>query len=147
MSRSRDLTTRQLIRHWLIAVAVAAAAVSPAWADGMIVPIRPDIPVQGHWAVTYHHVDISVQWPRTGISGRTGTIMPSPTADAAARHRVAAVMPMRIAVFMVGSPEAALPGRPLPRWTWQRGVWFHKKAPSGLAARRWGSVSLRPCPA
>ncbi|HDZ44434.1 MAG TPA: hypothetical protein ENH80_10890, partial [Phycisphaerae bacterium] len=68
MSRSRDLTTRQLIRHWLIAVAVTAAAVSPAGADGMIVPIRPDIPVQGHWAVTYHHVDITVRQQVASVS-------------------------------------------------------------------------------
>lgn len=32
-----------------------------AMADGMIVPIRPELPVQGSWAVKYHHVDIAVR--------------------------------------------------------------------------------------
>ncbi|MBI5723350.1 MAG: VWA domain-containing protein, partial [Planctomycetes bacterium] len=32
-----------------------------AMADGMIVPIRHDIRVVGHWAVNYHHVDITVR--------------------------------------------------------------------------------------
>ena len=30
-------------------------------ADGMIVPVRPDIRVRGHWAVNYHHVKMTVR--------------------------------------------------------------------------------------
>jgi len=32
-----------------------------ARADGMIVPVRPDIRVRGSWAVKYHHVNITVR--------------------------------------------------------------------------------------
>ena len=42
------------------ALAVGLWAGSAA-ADGMIVPIRPDIRVRGAWAVKYHHVDIKVR--------------------------------------------------------------------------------------
>ena len=34
---------------------------SNVWADGLIVPVRPDIQVRGHWAVKYHKVDIKVR--------------------------------------------------------------------------------------
>ncbi len=30
-------------------------------ADGMIVPVRPDLPVRGHWSVKYHHVKVMVR--------------------------------------------------------------------------------------
>jgi len=30
-------------------------------ADGMIVPVRPDVRVRGHWAVNYHHVRMTVR--------------------------------------------------------------------------------------
>jgi Ca-activated chloride channel family protein len=33
---------------------------STAFADGMIVPVRPEIRVSGNWAVKYHHVSINV---------------------------------------------------------------------------------------
>jgi len=35
--------------------------VSAVQADGLIVPIRPDVRVRGHWAVKYHKVDIKVR--------------------------------------------------------------------------------------
>jgi len=51
-----------------IALAVAIAGIvlagplaSPGVADGMIVPVRPELRVRGHWAVKYHHVDITVR--------------------------------------------------------------------------------------
>jgi len=47
-------------RVLLVAVAVLLTA-GTVWADGMIVPIRPDIQVRGSWAVKYHHVDIKVR--------------------------------------------------------------------------------------
>ncbi len=34
---------------------------SVASADGMIVPVRPELRVRGAWAVKYHHVDITVR--------------------------------------------------------------------------------------
>jgi len=37
------------------------AATSAALADGMIVPVRPELRVRGNWAVKYHHVDITVR--------------------------------------------------------------------------------------
>ncbi|MDY6914413.1 MAG: VWA domain-containing protein, partial [Planctomycetota bacterium] len=40
---------------------VLAAFTTAAMADGMIVPVRPDIRVRGHWAVKYHHVRITVR--------------------------------------------------------------------------------------
>jgi len=42
----------------VLAIGLTSAAVL---ADGMIVPIRPDIRVRGHWAVKYHHVSIKVR--------------------------------------------------------------------------------------
>ena len=45
----------------LAAVAIMAAAQQVARADGMIVPIRPDLRVRGSWAVKYHHVTIRVR--------------------------------------------------------------------------------------
>lgn len=42
---------------FLLACIVPSAAV----ADGFIVPVRPEIRVRGHWAVKYHHVDITVR--------------------------------------------------------------------------------------
>lgn len=47
-------------------VSIASALVvvmmgSLALADGMIVPIRPEIRVRGHWAVKYHRVNITVR--------------------------------------------------------------------------------------
>ena len=50
----------------LFAVAASLAALvlfsaGVAWADGMIVPVRPDLRVRGSWAVKYHHVNIKVR--------------------------------------------------------------------------------------
>ena len=46
-------------RVWLVLALGAVSATT--WADGMIVPIRPEIRVRGHWAVKYHHVRITVR--------------------------------------------------------------------------------------
>jgi len=43
------------------AVVAVLAMATAAWADGMIVPVRPDVPVTGQWSVQYHHVDITVR--------------------------------------------------------------------------------------
>jgi len=41
---------------------ITAALLSTAvFADGMIVPVRPDLQVRGHWAVNYHHVKMTVR--------------------------------------------------------------------------------------
>ncbi len=53
-------------RHRLFISLIAAAAgllvpVLSADADGLIVPVRPEIRVRGHWAVDYHRVDIRVR--------------------------------------------------------------------------------------
>ncbi|HUS47816.1 MAG TPA: VIT domain-containing protein, partial [Phycisphaerae bacterium] len=49
-------------RHRIVITALAVCAVAlPALADGMIVPVRPDLRVRGAWAVKYHHVDIRVR--------------------------------------------------------------------------------------
>jgi len=50
-----------------IALPIALAAVtlglfaSAMQADGMIVPVRPELRVRGHWAVKYHHVNVTVR--------------------------------------------------------------------------------------
>ena len=44
----------------VIAVIVLAGGAT-ALADGMIVPVRPDLPVRGQWSVKYHHVKITVR--------------------------------------------------------------------------------------
>ena len=44
-----------------VVAAVILMAAAAAMADGMIVPIRPDIRVRGSWAVKYHHVSIKVR--------------------------------------------------------------------------------------
>ena len=40
---------------------VAALPASSALADGMIVPVRPELRVRGSWAVKYHHVEMTVR--------------------------------------------------------------------------------------
>ena len=45
----------------LLAAIVLALAGGTVWADGMIVPVRPEIRVRGSWAVKYHHVNILVR--------------------------------------------------------------------------------------
>jgi len=64
-------TTHTLKRRSLLVVIIAAvvAGLPPAaWADGMIVPVDPEIRVQGHWAVKYHHVDIRVRQQVASVS-------------------------------------------------------------------------------
>jgi Ca-activated chloride channel family protein len=49
-------------RKQLLSVALVVGVVgSLAAADGMIVPVRPDLRVRGHWAVKYHHVHMTVR--------------------------------------------------------------------------------------
>jgi Ca-activated chloride channel homolog len=45
----------------LIAVVLFSFAARLSTADGLIVPIRPDLHVRGWWAVKYHHVNIKVR--------------------------------------------------------------------------------------
>lgn len=45
----------------LAAAIVIGAMAAAAAADGMIVPVRPDLRVRGDWAVTYHHVKMTVR--------------------------------------------------------------------------------------
>ena len=45
----------------LAGFAAIVLAASLAWADGMIVPVRPDLPVRGHWSVKHHDVRITVR--------------------------------------------------------------------------------------
>ena len=52
---------RTLVASLAAVVALAALATSVARADGMIVPVRPELRVRGSWAVKYHHVDITVR--------------------------------------------------------------------------------------
>ena len=52
MNKARILTA-------IVAVLLISAAI--AWADGMIVPVRPDLRVRGTWAVKYHHVKMMVR--------------------------------------------------------------------------------------
>ncbi len=40
---------------------VVMTAGQTALADGMIVPVRPNLPVRGHWSVKYHHVKVTVR--------------------------------------------------------------------------------------
>ena len=44
-----------------VSLMVLLALTAAATADGLVVPVRPDIRVRGNWAVTYHHVDIRVR--------------------------------------------------------------------------------------
>jgi Ca-activated chloride channel homolog len=48
-------------RHAILAFLLAFVSVVPAFADGLIVPIRPEIRIRGSWAVRYHKVDIKVR--------------------------------------------------------------------------------------
>ncbi len=53
----RFTVKRRLILLLLVLVGVTGTAV----ADGLIIPIRPDVRIRGHWAVRYHKVDIRVR--------------------------------------------------------------------------------------
>ena len=48
-------------KNLLLALIVVSALASTASADGMIVPVRPEHRVSGHWAVNYHHVSMVVR--------------------------------------------------------------------------------------
>jgi len=48
------------IRLSVVALVLASVG-TVTLADGMIVPVRPDIRVRGHWAVNYHHVTMTVR--------------------------------------------------------------------------------------
>ncbi len=48
-------------RHFIFGLLFVAAVTGTAFADGLIIPIRPDIRVRGHWSVKYHKVDIRVR--------------------------------------------------------------------------------------
>ena len=52
------MKTRVIAMVMTAAVLVVAQV---AMADGMIVPVRPDLPVRGHWSVKYHHVKVTVR--------------------------------------------------------------------------------------
>ena len=47
--------------HWIAAVLLVGLSAGGVLADGMIVPVRPDLRVRGHWAVKYHHVTMTVR--------------------------------------------------------------------------------------
>jgi len=44
-----------------LSAAMVLAACQAAWGQGMIVPVRPDVPIRGHWSVKYHHARITVR--------------------------------------------------------------------------------------
>ena len=59
-----DPDTREFVDLVLVVldvVVLLAAVAAPALADGMIVPVRDEIRVRGHWAVKYHRVDMIVR--------------------------------------------------------------------------------------
>ncbi|HUT01891.1 MAG TPA: VIT domain-containing protein, partial [Phycisphaerae bacterium] len=58
MSAPRNLRFLALALPTILFGGLFASAIQ---ADGMIVPVRPEIRVRGHWAVKYHHVDITVR--------------------------------------------------------------------------------------
>ncbi|MCK4625344.1 MAG: hypothetical protein KAV00_08545, partial [Phycisphaerae bacterium] len=45
----------------IVITAVLLVVSQAVLADGMIVPVRPDLPVRGHWSVKYHHVKVMVR--------------------------------------------------------------------------------------
>ena len=54
-------TTRIVLAAAAAVAFLGGLAVSSARADGMIVPVRPELRVVGSWAVKYHHVEITVR--------------------------------------------------------------------------------------
>jgi Ca-activated chloride channel family protein len=50
-----------MTRGWITIAFVVLFGSVGALADGLIVPVRPDVRVRGAWAVEYHHVDIRVR--------------------------------------------------------------------------------------
>ena len=51
----------------LLSVAALVWA-TPAHADGFLIPTRPNQPVRGQWAVSYHRVDIVVRGPHARVT-------------------------------------------------------------------------------
>ena len=47
--------------RWITLTLLLALPGGAALADGMIVPVRPDIRVSGNWAIKYHHVKVDVE--------------------------------------------------------------------------------------
>ena len=62
---NRHVSRPRCVLAALLMVGVLAGGV---WADGMIVPIDPELKVQGNWAVTYHHVDVRVRQQVASVS-------------------------------------------------------------------------------
>jgi len=59
------------IRRLLLAPLVAATFLllaAPAHADGFLIPTRPEQPVRGQWAVTYHRVEVAVHGPHARVT-------------------------------------------------------------------------------
>ena len=54
-SKHQDILPVLVLSLVILSMPVAAAA------DGMIVPVRPEIRVRGSWAVKYHHVNVMVR--------------------------------------------------------------------------------------
>jgi Ca-activated chloride channel family protein len=96
-----------------------------AWADGMIVPVRPEFRVRGAWSVKYHHVNINVRDQVASVSidqefvydgpGRVEVVpMPGPRADIMPRPRPIPPPPVRwpdmieVEYFFPVPPEAAI---------------------------------------
>jgi hypothetical protein len=48
-------------RNILSALFLAVVLSGPSFADGLILPVRPDFRVRGSWAVKYHRVDIKLR--------------------------------------------------------------------------------------
>ena len=55
------MTRRPVLTAFAALFALASPLATAALADGMIVPVRPEIRVRGSWAVKYHHVDVTVR--------------------------------------------------------------------------------------
>jgi len=55
------MTRTSMLFRTVLAAAIVATSAGAVLADGMIVPVRPDIRVRGSWAVKYHHVNITVR--------------------------------------------------------------------------------------
>ncbi len=57
-----------MLKRVLFILASVGLFASPSFADGMIVPVRPELRVRGHWAVKYHHVNITVRDQVAGVA-------------------------------------------------------------------------------
>lgn len=64
------MTLRTLLRAFValpLVVAGAALVAPPARADGFLVPVQPNRPVRGQWAVKSHRVEVTVQGPHARV--------------------------------------------------------------------------------